>query len=147
MIKRLYVLSIIMLVLVTACGRSGWQFVSPMPDGRYWHHATLGNDGKIYVMGGMVISVTEKGMVFPHNDGKYSNLVYDPMKNKWHYLTPVPGKILPGKFLTYDNKRKTWDYHRYHHGMQLPPKARRTDFLGLSQIPSRDAIAAKSQKN
>ncbi|MDY6990944.1 MAG: kelch repeat-containing protein [Thermodesulfobacteriota bacterium] len=72
----------------------GWHFVAPMPHGRYGHGATLGPDGKIYVMGGMVFEVTEKRMLYKkYNDGRYSSLVYDPEKDKWEYLEPVPGWI------------------------------------------------------
>ena len=86
-----------------------WRFISPMPHGRYGHDATLGPDGRIYVMGGMVFEVTEKKLLYKkYNDGMYSNLVYDSKKDTWKYLEPVPGWIYPGHFKIFDPDMGIW---------------------------------------
>jgi hypothetical protein len=77
-----------------------WQFVTPMPHGRYGHDAVFAANGKIYVMGGLVYKVVKgfkngKGqnswMIDHYNDGRYSNLTFDPMKNQWEYMASIPG--------------------------------------------------------
>lgn len=138
---------IIVLIIVLSCtpvwARSGWQFVCPMPHGRYVHDATLGPDGRIYVMGGMVFEVTEKRLLpKKYNNGRYSNLVYDRKKDTWEYLMPVPGWYLSSDFLMYDKKKKIWDWIEYRHGMKIPDNARRTDLErqgnGVSIVTGRD---------
>ena len=52
-----------------ACADGEWQYIPSMPCARYGHEATLGQDGKIYVMG---------GFVWYTHDGSFSNIVYDP---------------------------------------------------------------------
>lgn len=104
---------ILLLFLMPACGDAEWRFVSPMPHGRYGHGATLGPDGKIYVMGGMVFEVTEKRMLYKRYYGaRYSNLVYDPQKDTWKYLEPVPGLIMCKRFYFFEPETDQWRYVR-----------------------------------
>ncbi len=93
---------IVYLLAYAVCAQAGWQFITPMPHGRYGHDATLGPDGKIYVMGGLTSIKT--------NDGRYSNLVYDPQKNSWTYLMPVPGWIVTDYIVTFDTEIKRWKW-------------------------------------
>jgi hypothetical protein len=60
-----------------------WKFAAPMPNGHYAGDATLGLDGRIHLMGG--------GNSQHTNDGRFSNLCYDPRTDRWEYLMPVPG--------------------------------------------------------
>ncbi len=89
----------ILLFVMPLSAHAGWRFVSPMPHARYEHDATLGPDGKIYVMGGFVW--------YEHN-GKYSNVVYDPKNDTWNYLRPVPGGFNFDCYYYYDPIRKKW---------------------------------------
>lgn len=95
------------LLLMPVCVRaaSAWKFVSPMPNPRYAHAACLGPHGKIYVMGGVVIS--NRNPNFDYSNGTLSNLVYDPKTDKWKYLTPVPGRAGFG-FFKYDEVSHRW---------------------------------------
>ena len=70
--EKWHLLLISVLFLLPACAvEADWQFVSPMPHERYWHDATLGPDGKIYIMGGTVFRWrTEKGVTRKFNDGE-----------------------------------------------------------------------------
>ena len=77
-----------------------WQFVTPMPHGRYGHDAVFAPSGKIYVMGGLVFKVAKgykkdnkfnSWLIDKFNDGRYSNLAYDPKTNQWEYVTSIPG--------------------------------------------------------
>ena len=52
--KSLTLILILFYLLTFSSIDAGWHFVSPMPKARYGHDATLGKDGKIYVMGGYV---------------------------------------------------------------------------------------------
>ena len=90
--KRMIVLFIFLLMPALAWAESPWKFISPMPMGRYAHGATLGLDGKIYVMGGIAFRLTEKRLMWlDESHGIHSNLVYDPKLDAWKYLNPVPG--------------------------------------------------------
>lgn len=118
------------LFLLPACAvEADWQFVSPMPHGRYWHDATLGHDGKIYVMGGVVFKwLPERGFALKQNDGEYSNLVYDPRNDTWKNLKPVPGWILVYKYMTYNAEKDIWYYHKREPGETISEKEiRNTD--------------------
>ena len=42
---------IVFLLASTVCARAGWQFIAPMPHGRYGHDVTLGPDGSEQVLG------------------------------------------------------------------------------------------------
>jgi hypothetical protein len=90
-----------------------WQFIAPMPHGRYGHAAVYAANGKIYVIGGLVFKVGQgfrkgKGldgwMIGHYNDGKYSNLAYDPKTDKWEYMTSVPGSISDHVMLYYPDE-------------------------------------------
>ena len=93
----------ILFVIIPTVAIAGWTFTSPMPHARYGHDATLGPDGKIYVMGGFVWYL---------HDGRYSNIVYDPLKNVWNILSPVPGWVRADKRLCMilDPETNTWDW-------------------------------------
>lgn len=106
--KKYLSLLLFYLLAGSTCIDADWQFVSPMPKGRYGHDATLGPDGKIYVMGGMVIDITEKGMGKRHDNGSYSNLVFDQIKDEWKFLEPVPGGIDRGHYKLYDEEKDFW---------------------------------------
>ena len=88
---------------------AGWKHVAPMPNQRYGHDATLGPDADIYVMGGMVLndSIPKK-----YNNGRYSNLVYDPEKDTWTVLEPVPGWVRAEKNLLmfFNTEANDWDW-------------------------------------
>ena len=77
-----------------------WQFVAPMPHGRYGHDAVYAPNGKIYVMGGLVFKVAKgfkkdkkwnSWLIAKYNDGRYSNLAYDPKTDQWEYMTSILG--------------------------------------------------------
>jgi len=88
------------------CIGAEWKYVAPMPNGRYGHDVALGHDGKIYVMGGAVYNYK---LIRKYNNGEFSNLVYDPVKNIWKVLEPVPGIInSPDKYNYYDINEKSW---------------------------------------
>lgn len=57
-----------------------------MPHGHYAGDATLGPEGRIYLKGG--------GNSQRTNDGRWSNLRYDPRADRWEDLDPVPGWIV-----------------------------------------------------
>jgi hypothetical protein len=78
----------------------GWRSVSPMPHPRYGHDASLGLDGNIYVMG---------GFVWYTHDGMYTNLVYNPRKDNWNYLEPVPGWITEGHYMSKNPDNDLWE--------------------------------------
>ena len=96
-----------------------WQFVTPMPYGRYGHDAVYVPNGKIYVMGGLVYKV-EKGfkkgegfngwMKGHYNNGRYSNLAYDPKTDKWEYMTSVPG--WGSGFMIYNPNTDHWSEYQ-----------------------------------
>lgn len=94
---------VIMLFGIADESSAGWEYVSPMPFARYGHDATLGPDGKIYVMGGFVWYL---------HDGRYSNIVYDPETDSWTVLTPVPGWVRGNKrlFMVLDPTTNTWSW-------------------------------------
>ena len=93
----------ILIAFMPAGAIAGWKYASPMPCARYGHDATLGLDGKIYVMGGFVWYL---------HDGRYSNLVYDPQKNTWTILSLIPGWVRADKrlFMILDPETNTWDW-------------------------------------
>ena len=129
-IKKIRIFGILILLLFALPGGSyaNWQFITPMPHGRYGHDATLGPDGKIYVMGGIAFEIVDGKMTYSkYNDGRYSNLVYDPENDSWEYLEPVPGWGDPDHWMTYDPEKKQWQYHGYRHGMTIPDNVRKTN--------------------
>ena len=92
--KRIWVIFsfVILLLSVSIPGHAGWRLITSMPHGRYGHGATLGPDGNIYVMGGIVFGVGANNRIAgKFNDGRNSNLVYDLKKDEWKYLERVPG--------------------------------------------------------
>jgi hypothetical protein len=108
--KKIILLLIIFFLLMPSCSDADWKFVAPMPNkGRYGHDATLGPDGRIYVMGGMVFDILEnKKMGAKIYDGMYSCLVYDIKKDKWEFIEPVPGNIRSGSYKIYDEQKGFW---------------------------------------
>ncbi|MDY6974410.1 MAG: kelch repeat-containing protein, partial [Thermodesulfobacteriota bacterium] len=58
-----------------------------------------GPDGKIYVMG---------GFVWYEHSGRFSNVAYDPKKDTWEYLRPVPGGWIGDYYYYYNPIRKRW---------------------------------------
>jgi N-acetylneuraminic acid mutarotase len=96
-----------------------WQFITPMPHGRYGHDAVYAANGKIYVMGGLVYNVVQgfrkgKGldgwMIHHYNDGKYSNLAYDSNTKQWEYMSCVPG--WRSGFMMYDPNTDHWSEYQ-----------------------------------
>ena len=106
--KKFLLLFVLLLMPACVCAASGWKFASPMPNPRYAHAACLGSDGKIYVMGGIVMQSLDADLCY-YNDGRLSNLVYDPKSDKWNYLTPVPG-YMPTNALGFKYDKKTHEY-------------------------------------
>ncbi len=106
--RKLVLLFVLLLMPACVCAASAWKFVSPMPNPRYAHAACLGPDGKIYVMGGLVVE--NRDPRFCHMDGLLSTLVYDPKTDKWKYLTPVPGfpAYADGFGCKYDEKARKY---------------------------------------
>lgn len=101
------------------CTDYPWQFTTPMPHGRYGHDAVYAPNGKIYVMGGLVYTVVKgfkkgKGldgwMIGHYNNGRYSNLAYDPSKGRWEHMTAIPNRLLLDKLLIYDPNDDSWRY-------------------------------------
>jgi hypothetical protein len=88
--KNIYA-AILLILLIPINVHAGWKFVTPMPKRRYGHDATLGPDGKIYVMGGMVVNIFGKKMGARNDDDLYSILVYGRQEDRWEFLEPVPG--------------------------------------------------------
>jgi hypothetical protein len=94
-----------------------WQFVTPMPHGRYGHDAVYASaNGKIYVMGGLVFKVAKgfkkdskfnSWLVAKYNNGRYSNLAYDLKSNQWEYMSCVPG--WRSGFTKYDPNTDQWN--------------------------------------
>ncbi|MFO7753961.1 MAG: kelch repeat-containing protein [Desulfobacteraceae bacterium] len=107
--KRLLLICIIVLLSAPAAW-AGWELIAPMPHARFGHDATLGTDGNIYVMGGLVAK--EKGdppVQQKMQYGFYSNLVYDPGTGSWQYLEPVPGRYGGSyRYLQPDTEKETW---------------------------------------
>ena len=105
--RRFVIMLLVVVFLAPAIVEAGWEYVASMPNSRYGHDATLGVDGKIYVMGGLVFDykIPDK-----YNNGRYSNLVYDPVKDVWEVLEPVPGWVRVNKNLVMflDPKPKKW---------------------------------------
>jgi hypothetical protein len=94
-----------------------WQFTTPMPHGRYGHDAIYASNGNIYVMGGLVYKVVkgftngkgQKGWIIDHyNDGRYSNLTFDPIKNQWEYMTSIPGTEYGNHVMLYYPDEDKW---------------------------------------
>jgi N-acetylneuraminic acid mutarotase len=103
---RIILFCFVLLAVMPIWVYAGWQYVAPMPNQRYGHDATLGQDGRVYVMGGMAIN---DSLLRKYNNGRYSNLVYDPTKDAWKVLEPVPGWIHTNYFSTYDPEKDQWD--------------------------------------
>ena len=58
-------------------------------------------------MGGMVF---KQSIVKKYNNGRYSSLVYDPKKDQWRVLEPVPGWIKSkNRFKIYDSEKDQWE--------------------------------------
>jgi N-acetylneuraminic acid mutarotase len=57
-----------------------WTALAPMPTPRHGHAATLGPDGRIYVLGG----TNDKVFATPVVE------IYDPLKDSWARGTPMP---------------------------------------------------------
>jgi len=87
------ILLFVFITFITGNAVGGWRFVAPMPHPRYGHDATLGPDGKIYVM---------DGFMWYEIGGRFSHLVYDPQKDICKYLEPVPGWVQTGTFWMLD---------------------------------------------
>jgi hypothetical protein len=105
--KGIFFLSFFLLCLPVFADE-GWRYVSPMPHPRYGHDATLGHDGRIYVMG---------GFVWYTRQGLYSNLAYDPRNDTWTYLEPVPGWYQdPNVFMFLDAEAGFWRYAHKQNG-------------------------------
>ncbi len=118
--RKLVPLFVLLLVPACVCAASAWKFVSPMPNPRYAHAACLGPDGKIHVMGGLVVENREPGLC--HMDGLLSNLIYEPKTDKWKYLTPVPGYPLGGTLgLAYDKNTHKYIDCNYAENYNLSP--------------------------
>ncbi|MCF6249311.1 MAG: hypothetical protein L3J69_18435 [Desulfobacula sp.] len=102
------IITVFIVFTFLSSGNAGtkWQYVTSMPNARYGHDVALGNDGKIYVMGG---AVYDHKKIRKYNDGEFSNLVFDPVKNKWRVLEPVPGWIKNrNEFYYYDDTINNW---------------------------------------
>ncbi|MGV8075115.1 MAG: kelch repeat-containing protein [Syntrophobacteraceae bacterium] len=107
--RKIIVLFLFLLSPVFALAESPWKFIAPMPMGRYAHGATLGLDGKIYVMGGIAFRLTETRLMWlDEGHGIHSNLVYDPKEDSWKYLNPVPG-IAAGSHFVYNQQEESWE--------------------------------------
>lgn len=100
-----------------------------MPHGRNAHDAVIGKDGKIYIMGGMVYKVVkgfkyEKAfagwMLDKFDDGRYSTLCYDPGKDSWKYLAPVPGAVIDFGLHVHNQVEDKWIYFKNQYVEELP---------------------------
>ena len=113
--KELIVSVAILLLPLSVQAETGWQFTTPMPHGRYGHAATLGQDGKIYVMGGIpALAFSDGRFLLPEHSGVYSNLVYDPTTDTYVYRDPVPGPNESGDILLFfDQKEAKWQRLKY----------------------------------
>ena len=116
--KYIYLI-LLLILLMPAKVKAGWQFVAPMPHGRYGHDATLGPDGKIYVMGGLTSIKT--------NDGRYSNLVYDIRRDFWEYLMPAPGWIVTRYTVTFNAETNKWQWIKKGSGEKITGMTRNTN--------------------
>ena len=94
-----------------------WQFTPPMPHGRYGHDAIYASNGKIYVMGGLVYKVakgfkkfkdSDSWMIDHYNDGRYSNLTFDSIKNQWEYMASIPGNEYGDHIILYYPDEDKW---------------------------------------
>jgi N-acetylneuraminic acid mutarotase len=94
-----------------------WQFTNPMPHGRYGHDAVYAANGKIYVMGGQVFLVAKRfekdkeydsWLIKKFNNGWYSNLAYDPQKDKWEYVSLIPGWRKSDIISIFDPNKEFW---------------------------------------
>ncbi len=102
----------ILLLFSTTTTATPWKLVAPMLLGRMGHDATAGPDGKIYVMGGVPRDYEGKTGSYRHDDGRYSNVVYDPDQDRWQVLWPVPGFFYNVYKMVYhfDPNTDTWGY-------------------------------------
>jgi hypothetical protein len=96
-----------------------WQFVAPMPHGRYGHDAVYAPNGKIYVMGGLVFKVAKgfkkddefnSWLVAKYNNGRYSNLIFDTKTKQWEYMTSIPG--WGSGFMIYNPNTDHWSEYQ-----------------------------------
>lgn len=94
-----------------------WQFVTPMPYGRYGHEAVYASNGKIYVMGGLVFLVAKgfhkdkelnSWVIKKFNNGRYSNLAYDLRKSEWEYMRLIPGWRKSDIISIFDPNKNNW---------------------------------------
>jgi len=111
--------SIVCALTMAGAAEAGWRFATPMPEGRFGHAATLGLDGRIYVMGGATTKHT--------NDGSFSNLVYDPKADIWAYLEAVPGYILTWDIAVWDPGIKRWRVEPKKKGVEITGVTRNTN--------------------
>jgi N-acetylneuraminic acid mutarotase len=102
-LQKHFFLCFVLFFVFTAWADAKWRFVCPMPNGRYGHDAALGPDGKIYVMG---------GFAWYFHSGRYSNIAYDPQKDSWTVLMPVPGWVFVEEdlIMLFDPEKGTWDW-------------------------------------
>jgi len=112
MILREFVFLSLLVFLASPAGAKGeWKYATPMPNSRYAHDATLGKDGNIYVMGGLVCDYYGCDYCMPdkYNFGTYSNISFNISQNKWIILEPVPGAANSrGVYQFYDREKDSW---------------------------------------
>jgi hypothetical protein len=99
-----------------------WQWTADMPFGRHDHDAVYAADGKIYVMGGQVYRVRPRFCVSPKTGGwhiasprtgEYSNIRFDPTRNKWELMRSIPGTSTRPDYCGHDPINDIWYRFRY----------------------------------
>jgi N-acetylneuraminic acid mutarotase len=118
-----------------------WQFVTPMPYGRYGHEAVYASNNKIYVMGGLVFLVAKgfgkdkelnSWVIKKFNNGRYSNLAYDLRKGEWEYMRLIPGWRKSDIISIFDPNKNYWrDQWREYRG--FPNNCTEEELSKLSQ--------------